>query len=90
VDIVLTHEAPAERHCRGGGYVSEAVGLYVLLAQVQPRVCFFGHHHIRVDVEVSGVRCIGVNKIAPPGNLVAIDMAPGKQEWSLLGEFRQR
>jgi len=93
-DIVLTHDAPAgvrfERHRRGGGYISEAAGLDMLLAQVQPRVCFFGHHHTRVDAEVSGVRCIGLNKASMPGNLVAIEMEPRKQGWSLLGEFRHR
>ena len=71
VDIVLTHDAPEgvrfERHRRGIGYLSEAAGLDVLLAQVQPRVCFFGHHHTRVDTDVSGVRCIGLNKIGMPG-----------------------
>jgi Icc-related predicted phosphoesterase len=92
VDIVLTHDAPAgvrfERHRQGASYVSEAAGLDVLLAQVRPRVCFFGHHHTRVDAEVSGVRCIGLNNVSMPGNLVAIEMEPGKQGWSLLGEFR--
>ncbi len=91
VDIVLTHDAPTgvriERHRRGAGQISEAAGLDVLLAQVQPRVCFFGHHHTRVDAEVAGVRCIGLNKIAMPGNLVAIDMEPGKRDWWLLGEY---
>jgi predicted phosphodiesterase len=94
VDIVLTHDAPAgfrfERHRRGSGYISEAAGLDDLLARVQPRVCFFGHHHARVDAVVSGVRCIGLNKVTMPGNLVAIDMEAGKQDWSLLGEFTQR
>jgi len=94
VDIVLTHDAPAGvrflRHRRGAGYVSEAAGLDVLLARVQPRVCFFGHHHTPVDAEVSGVRCIGLNKIAMPGNLVAIDIERGNSEWSLLGKFRSR
>jgi predicted phosphodiesterase len=94
VDIVLTHDAPAgvcfERHRRGAGYVSEAAGLDVLLPRVRPRVCFFGHHHTRVDAEVSGVRCIGLNKVSMPGNLVAIEMEPGKRGWSLLGEFRHR
>jgi len=94
VDIVLTHDAPAgvrfERHRQGAGYVSEASGLDGLLAQVQPRVCFFGHHHTRVDAEVSGIRCIGLNKLAMPGNLVAIDIEPGKRDWSLLGESAQR
>ena len=94
VDIVLTHDAPAgvrfERHRRGAGYISEAAGLDGLLARVRPRVCFFGHHHTRVDAEVSGVRCIGLNKVAMPGNLVAIEMKPDKRDWSLLGEYTQR
>jgi predicted phosphodiesterase len=96
VDIVLTHDAPAgvrfERHRRGTGYVSEAAGLDVLVARVRPRVCFFGHHHTRVDAEVEGVRCIGLNKVGMPGNLVAIDMepGPGTRGWSLLGEFGGR
>jgi hypothetical protein len=68
---------------------AEAAGLNVLLAQVRPRVCFFGYHHTRIDAEVSGVRCIGLNKIAMPGNLVAIDMESGTRAWSFLGEFRQ-
>ena len=93
MDIVLTHDAPTgvrfERHRGGTGYVSEAKGLDVLLARVRPRVCCFGHHHTRVDAEVSGIRCIGLNKVAMPGNLIAIDMEPGKRDWSLLGEFRQ-
>lgn len=92
VDVVLTHDAPAgvrfERHRRGAGYVSEAVGLDTLLARLRPRVCFFGHHHTRVDAEVSGVRCIGLNKVAMPGNLVAVDMKPGVRDWSLLGEYK--
>ncbi|MGB6308147.1 MAG: metallophosphoesterase [Steroidobacteraceae bacterium] len=91
VDIVLTHDAPAgvrfERHHRGAGYVSESAGMDYLLDRLQPRVCFFGHHHTRIDAVVSGVRCIGLNKVAMPGNLVAIDMKPGKRDISLLGEY---
>jgi predicted phosphodiesterase len=94
VDIVLTHDAPAgvrfERHRQGAGYISEAAGLDDLLARLRPRVCFFGHHHIRTDAEVAGVRCIGLNKVAMPGNLVAIDMEPGKPDFSLLGEYPRR
>jgi predicted phosphohydrolase len=94
LDIVLTHDAPAgvrfERHRRGDGYVSEAAGLDALLARVRPRVCFFGHHHTRVDAEVSGVRCIGLNKVTMPGNLVAIEMEPRPREWSVIGEYTQR
>lgn len=91
VDIVLMHDAPTgvrfDRHRRGAGYISEAAGLDELLARLRPRVCFFGHHHARVDVEVANVRCIGLNKVGMPGNLVAIDMEPGKEEFSVLGEY---
>jgi predicted phosphodiesterase len=93
VDIVLTHDAPAgvrfQRHRRGASYVSEAAGLDVLLARVRPRICFFGHHHMRIDAEVRGVRCLGLNKVGMPGNLLAIDMepGPGTHNWSVLGEF---
>jgi hypothetical protein len=58
-----------------------------LLARARPRVCFFGHHHTRIDAEVSGVRCIGQNKVASPGNLVAIEFEPKGREWSLLREY---
>jgi predicted phosphodiesterase len=91
VDIVLTHDAPGgvrfNRHRRGAGYTSDAQGLDVLLNQLRPKVCFFGHHHVRVDAEVAGVRCVGLNKVAMPGNLVAIEIEPGMCDWSLIGEY---
>jgi predicted phosphodiesterase len=93
IDIVLTHDAPAGvrymRH-RGGEFVSEAAGLADLLARVQPRVCFFGHHHTRVDSEVAGVRCIGLNKVSHPGNLCAIVMMQRERRWTALGEWPAR
>ena len=94
VGIVLTHDAPAgvcfQRHRRGAGYVSQAAGLDVVLARSRPRVCFFGHHHARVDAEVSGVKCIGLNKIGCPGNLVAVESPCNGREWSMLGEYSAR
>jgi len=91
VDIVLMHDAPAgvhfKRRCHSSAYTSGAAGLDVLLARLRPRICFFGHHHARVDAEVSGVRCVGLNKIGCPGNLVAVDIDPQSKNWSLLGEF---
>jgi hypothetical protein len=91
VDIVLTHDAPAgvrfPRNRRGKAYISETQGLDVLLTRLRPRICFFGHHHTRVDAEVAGVRCIGLNRVAMPGNLVAIDIEPGQRDWSVIGEY---
>jgi Icc-related predicted phosphoesterase len=91
LDIVLTHDAPAgvrfERHRRGEGFVSEASGLDALLAATAPRLCFFGHHHTRLDAEVAGVRCIGLNKSPHAGSLVAVEMRSAVREWRLLGEW---
>jgi predicted phosphodiesterase len=91
VDIVLMHDAPAgvcfQRQRHGAGYISQAAGLDVVLARARPRVCFFGHHHARVDAEVSGVSCIGLNKVGCPGNLVAAEIKPKGREWSILGEY---
>ncbi len=91
IDILLVHDAPAgvtfERHRRGAGFVSEAAGLDDLLSRVRPRVCFFGHHHTRLDAEVAGVRCVGLNKVARPGNLVAVDFETRGRGWSILGEW---
>jgi len=91
LDIILTHDAPAGvrfgRHRRGEGFISEAVGLDELLAKTQPRVCFFGHHHSRVDATVAGVSCVGLNKGHYPGCLVAFDMKPLERSWRVLGEW---
>ncbi len=90
VDIVLTHDAPAgisfPRHNRGRGFVSRSEGLAALIERLSPTVCFFGHHHTRVDAEITGVRCIGLNKVAEPGNMVAIDISQDHDAWILLGE----
>jgi hypothetical protein len=86
VDILLVHDAPAGVKLKPHR-VSEAAGLDKLVAGTWPRVCFFGHHHIRIDGEVAGVRCLGLNKVRMPGNLVAIDFNPRGREWSILGEW---
>lgn len=90
-DLLLTHDAPAgirfPHRRRDAGYASEAAGLDLVLRRVKPLVCFFGHHHARVDAQVAGVRCIGLNKIACPGNLIAIDIDSGRRTWSILAEY---
>ncbi len=94
VDVILTHDAPAgvrfEGHRRGPGFISEAAGLDDLLAGTKPRVCFFGHHHNRVDSDVAGVRCVGLNKVTMPGNLVAIEIHPRGRDYKVLGEWPKR
>ncbi len=84
------HDAPAgvtfERHRRGAGWVSEAEGLDDLVRGIHPRLCFFGHHHTRLDADIAGVRCIGLNKAPHPGSLVAIDIGKGRDAPLILGE----
>lgn len=91
LDIVMTHDAPKgvrfPKHRRGEGFESVAAGLDDLLARTKPRVCFFGHHHTRLDAQVAGVPCVGLNKVARPGNLVALEMSPGGRGYVLLGEW---
>ncbi len=94
VDLLLVHDAPAgvrfERHRRGAGWVSDAAGLDELVRAVRPRVCFFGHHHTRVDGEVAGVPCVGLNKAPHPGSLVAIEIPPRNRSWRILAEWPRR
>lgn len=68
--------------------MSEAAGLDELIAGCRPRVCFFGHHHTRLDAEVAGVPCLGLNKVGRPGNLVAIEIHGGRAGWRKLGEWQ--
>lgn len=97
VDVLLLHDAPAgvglvKRHPDGRQrrYTSQAVGLREAISGVRPRVCFFGHHHMRVDADVAGVRCIGLNIVARPGNLVAVDLEARGRDWSVLAEWPER
>ncbi len=91
VDIVLMHDAPAgvrfPRPLRGGTTSSSTLGLDTLLEQVRPRVCFFGHYHMRFDALVAGVPCLGLNKGPHSGSLVAIEIHAGEPGWRLLGEW---
>lgn len=94
IDVLLLHDAPAgvqfAVHRRGKGYVSEAAGLDTLIARVRPRLCLFGHHHARIDAEIAGVRCLGLNKVGMPGNLVAVQLDDAGPGWSVIGEWPQR
>ena len=91
LDIVLTHDAPAgvrfPRHRRGDGFVSAAEGLDELLATTRPCVCFFGHHHIRLDSQVAGVPCVGLGKVSQVGSLIAVEIRPDETGWRNLGEW---
>ena len=92
-DVLLLHDAPAGvqfvqrlRDGRERRYASQALGLAEAVSRSRPRLCLFGHHHVRMDAEVAGVRCLGLNTVGRPGNLVAIQLEPHGRDWSILGE----
>lgn len=65
--------------------MSQAAGLGEPVARTRPKARFFGHHHQRVETDVSGVRCIGLNAVGRPGNLVAFRLEEGVCE--IVGEW---
>jgi hypothetical protein len=70
----------------GRRYRSEAAGLDELVERLRPAVCFFGHHHHRIDAEVAGVRCIGLDAVGRPRHLVAFSIEAGSNP-TFLGEW---
>ncbi len=93
-DVLLVHDAPKgvvfERHRRGAGWASESEGLDDLVLGVRPQVCLFGHHHTRLDAELNGVPCLGINKSPHPGSLVAIDIGNRGKGMYVIGEWPQK
>ncbi len=91
LDILLLHDAPGgvpfARALRGGTTESQAVGLDRLLEQTHPRVCFFGHYHVRIDTLVAGVSCVGMNKVPYPGSLMAVELPKAEPTWRRVGEW---
>jgi len=86
IDILLLHDAPAGVRF-AAGHTSAAEGLRELIARTRPLACFFGHHHERIDVNITGVGtvCMGLNLIGRAGNLVAFDFAR-RAQFAGLGE----
>lgn len=91
VDVLLVHDAPTgvvfERHRRGAGWSSESEGLDDLIYGVRPQACLFGHHHTRLDAEIAGVPCLGINKSPHPGSLVAIEIREHRDGIRIMGEW---
>lgn len=92
IDVLLLHDPPSgtrlARRLPSGElqpYVSQAAGLGDAVTQTRPKACFFGHHHQRLDTEVSRVRCIGLNAVGRPGNLVAFTLGDG--EYAIVAEW---
>jgi len=82
LDVVLFHDAPRgiefiKRMASGDErrYTSQAEGLNEALAAIRPKLCFFGHHHVRIDAEVEGVACVGLNAVGYRGSLVAFEFS---------------
>jgi hypothetical protein len=95
LDVLLLHDAPGgveftwkrKDSSIRRQFSSEAEGLARVVADTRPTVCFFGHHHTRLDAEIEGIPCIGLNKVGCPGSLVAIDFRRKARTFSVLGEW---
>jgi len=95
LDLLLLHDAPAGvefawRRKDGSVWrrvVSEAQGLADAIAATRPLVCFFGHHHARLDVTVASVPCLGLNRVGCPGNMIALEVDPQARRYRLLGDW---
>ena len=94
VDLLLLHDAPRgitiTKGTRSGDtrtYTSLAEGLDVLVTDLRPIACFFGHHHARLAAELDGIPCHGLNIVGRPGTLVAADVNPGGHMCRILGEW---
>jgi predicted phosphodiesterase len=81
VETVKSHPFQGERR-----YLSNAAGLRTAVQKAKPKICFFGHHHVRFDAEVDGVRCVGLNAVGYPGSLVAGTIEKGSS-YTLIGEW---
>lgn len=89
------HDAPAgvefTSHRPDGSvrrrYQGEAEGLAEAVVRTRPRLRLFGHHHTRVNAEIGGIRCIGLNEVGMPGNLVAVDMPARGRGYEILAEW---
>ncbi|MDD9965548.1 MAG: hypothetical protein OXR73_04935 [Myxococcales bacterium] len=55
----------------------------------RPRLCFLGHHHQRVGGVLHGVPCFGLSIVGRPASMVAIEVAPERLGFSVLGEWPQ-
>jgi hypothetical protein len=93
LDVVLFHDAPkgiefVKRMSSGDErrYVSQAEGLSEALGRTRPQLCFFGHHHARVDAQIEGVRCVGLNAVGYAGSLVAFEVR-AEGSVALVDEF---
>lgn len=85
LDLILFHDAPAG--IQFGHKVSATEGLADVVARCRPRLVLFGHHHRRVDAEIAGVRCMGLNRGGAPGSLVALSVEEGSKAIEVLGEW---
>jgi len=47
----------------------------------------FGKHGRRVDAEIDSIRCIGLNEVARPGNLVGVEVAATAPGLRILAEW---
>lgn len=63
-DVLLTHEAARPYRVRGKGPDAGKTPINEVLAEAQPRLHLFGHHHEFTDQVRQGVRSIGLDLVS--------------------------
>ena len=64
IDVLLTHEAARPYRVRGKGPDAGKTPINEVLAEAQPRLHLFGHHHEFTDQVRQGVRSIGLDLVS--------------------------
>jgi Icc-related predicted phosphoesterase len=66
VDLLLTHEAPRPYRVGAPGRGNDAgkTPINEILAAMRPRLHLFGHHHRFVEMQVQGVRSVGLDLVS--------------------------
>jgi uncharacterized protein len=66
IDLLLTHEAPRPFRVGAAGRGNDAgkTPINEILAAMRPRLHLFGHHHRFVEMQVQGVRSVGLDLVS--------------------------
>jgi uncharacterized protein len=66
IDLLLTHEAPRPFRVGAAGRGNDAgkTPINEILAAMRPRLHLFGHHHRFVEMQVQGIRSVGLDLVS--------------------------
>jgi len=86
IDILLTHEPPEGVEV-GSGRISIGLGIAELIQGKKPKICFTGHIHRSYQMQLDGVRCVGLPAIGMQKHLMAIEIDDLTHEVKISAEW---